>query len=200
MLQCWWRANRYPPSPVYWSLDCLFNLSTDRISWSRVRGLLPDKTARHPLVFYTKLLHSNRKINPVSTNVWSILTLLVKCRVEWEQNNRGREDKSPIFCGDTARIFTNQAWIVELLRRLHVILLSHCKRGLVQTSRRESQRASLRVTQFTSSSQDTLQQLALQELLCNYQQQQQGKCKKGQTLCHPMGEYHSQFQCLKCMI
>lgn len=86
---------------------------------------------------------------------------------------------------------------LELLRCLHIILLSGRKQDFLQTRPRESQRVSLRVTQFASSSQDTLQQLALQELLCNYKQQQQRKGRRGQTLCHPLGEHHSQFHCLK---
>lgn len=54
-----------------------------------------------------------------------------------------------------------------------------CDGDFVQTSGRERQRAGLRVTRFASSSQDTLQQLALRELLCNYQQQQRGKWRRG---------------------
>lgn len=87
---------------------------------------------------------------------------------------------------DVVCFFTKQSWIVQtsLLPCLGV----RQEEVTVCTSPRESRWAGLRVTQFTSSSQDTLKQLALRELLCNYQQQQQGNWTGGQTLCHSTGE------------
>lgn len=130
-----------------------------------------------------------------------VFTLPVKCRLECEQGSWVREILSFILrtMADIACVFTKQPWIVEVPSNAPFCPPA-VKRDFVQTSRRESRRANLRVTQFASSSQDTLQQLAPRELLCNYQQQQQGKRGRGQTLCHPMGEHQSQFQCLKFMM
>lgn len=151
------------------SVHCLFNLSSDRISWFWVLGIFTDKKG------IIHILHNclipTIKIIPVSTNIQLVFTLLEKCRGEWEQEGKAGEIISPILWTTwdiVVCIFTKQPWIVELLRPA-------VKKDFVQTSQREIRRASLGVTQFASSSQDTLQQLALQELLCNYQQQQQGK-------------------------
>lgn len=99
-------------------------------------------------------------------------------------------------------IFIRQAWIIKRVK----MFKSHWSvspneplwEGFCvdkQRGKPTSQSEGDSVCKFTSG--HSPQQLAPWELLCNYQQQQQGKCKRGQILCHPTGEQHNQFQCLK---
>ena len=61
----------------------------------------------------------------------------------------GQERLPPFHCATWGHILLNNLWIVGLLGS--VTLLSCCERDFVQTSLRQSTRASLRVTQFASS-------------------------------------------------
>lgn len=79
----------------------------------------------HNPIFNTKLLHSNPRIHPVSTNIQLLLT-------RWSSVRFDKKKISGFLWteGDTACIFFKRVWTAELLKYLHVILLSQSKRDL----------------------------------------------------------------------
>lgn len=128
---------------------------------------------------------SSSKLSPLCCGLW---------QDAWHQRDRRKSMHH-------STIIIKHAWIVKWLKWcLHpIIFYWFGVKGILcrqrEKSKPDSQSESESVCWFKSG--HTLQQLALLELLCNYQLQQQGKWKTSQTSCHPMGKHLSQFQCLK---
>lgn len=98
----------------------------------------------HPLILHTKLLHSNQKISPVSTNIQPVFTRLLKRRVEWEQGSGGGRC-SPIFCGqqETQHVSLPNKLRLPNCQDVRTSFHFSCRKGdLVQTSRRDRQSTS----------------------------------------------------------
>lgn len=189
-------------SPPYWSLHCLFNLSTDRICWARVWGELSDKIEKGIPTYFIrekKLLHTNRKISPASTNIQPVFTLVEECGAEWEQGSRGRRC-SPIYSADSVFLrWTSGCRIVGDSPARHSTLWAAmgilCRRVGESANEPVSGWLGLRVqvrTHFNSW---------LYGSSCAIINSSSGESGGGgQTLCHPVGEHPCQFQCLKFMM